>query len=308
MKNKAIKGLVCLLAIMFASKGWAVAKEATQGTAGAKKEKTETQTLEVKQAQLEEYVSKEILFIPWGSEKGECGLRVSEMCVQGMETVTVRYGPSKIEVDKEGNIYIWNVEWGKPLEWEPAIKTIHNPYIHKYVKEKITKGKEITERYKYEQSIPLKNDKRKPFLIERFRSEYHYEFIKKKEPTPFAYTYDENEWIVGIRILDKTDKILGEIIFNTYHIKPFNIDEKGNVYFLIDTTGAVCAGSEDWRLEIYKYNKKGSFLAKIKLSTDIGYTSRFSGQRERIKVDKDGNIYQLFPKEDGVHIPKWEVK
>jgi len=41
-KEKAMRGLVCLLAIMLASKGWAVAKEATQGTEAAKAIGTQT--------------------------------------------------------------------------------------------------------------------------------------------------------------------------------------------------------------------------------------------------------------------------
>jgi len=273
LKKKAIKirGLICLLAIVLASKGWA-----TQGTETAKAKN---------EPQLEEYVSKEILFLPWGTGKGEIGLKVEEMLVQGIATETVRYGPSKIEVDKIGNIFIFDE---------------FNKQIYKYSKEK-----------KRLSSISLSKVEKEPLLIERFKADYRYEFIKSKEPTAGAYKHSgEKEWIIGIKILDKTDKILGEIIFppDPAIIVPFGFDKEGNIYLLIDTTDTRCAGFEDWRLEIYKYNKKGSFLAKIKLSTDIGYTSRFSGQKGRIKVDKDGNIYQLLPKKDGIHIFKWEMK
>jgi len=261
---------------------------------------------------LEKYVNKEILFLPWGDGKGEVGLREVQVDLSGSARgggiETVRYGPLKIEVDKDGNIYIWNEVWGKLDSWEKEVKRIDNPYVHKYVKEKITKGKEIIERYRYAESISLKKTEKKPFLIDKFETSYRYEFIKRKEPTPFAYTYDDKEWIVGVRILDESNKALGEIMYDRYHLKPFTIDKKGNMYLLVDTTQAVGAGPEDWRVEIYKYNKEGKFLAKINLLTDRDWTNSSDGQRDQITIDKEGNIYQFLSKNDGVHILKWEME
>jgi hypothetical protein len=46
----------------------------------------------------------------------------------------------------------------------------------------------------------------------------------------------------------------------------------------------------------------------VKLIDTIGYTSRGNGQKDRIEIDKEGNIYQLLPKKDGVYILKWKVR
>jgi hypothetical protein len=46
-------------------------------------------------------------------------------------------------------------------------------------------------------------------------------------------------------------------------------------------------------------------LATIELAKDIEYLYGHGGQENRITLDKEGCIYQLLGKQDGVHILKW---
>ncbi|MEW6104127.1 MAG: hypothetical protein AB1630_10025, partial [bacterium] len=260
------------------------------------------------------YAMREIIFAPWGSGKGEIRLGVSEVLIQGMATETVRYGPDKIEVDKEGSIFIEDAEDPK------------NKRILKFVKEK-KKGKE-REDYRYSFTIPVESKLAK-IIAEKDKTTYQYEDIDKTKGKPFLVekgtsnfqceTYRIRRWFkegdpgdkTGFRIKDASGKLLGEghLEHEPSPIGKLGFDKEGNVYFLLDATSARAAGPEDWQLEVYKYSKEGRFLAKVKLSVDeLDYTGRGGGQKERITIDKDGNIYQLLPKSDGVHIYKWEIK
>ncbi|MEW6104708.1 MAG: hypothetical protein AB1630_13020, partial [bacterium] len=107
---------------------------------------------------------------------------------------------------------------------------------------------------------------------------------------------------------DVFGKLVGkveEIDYNPYS-KPISVDKEGSLYLFLDTTWI---GASEWRLEVYKYSKEGKLLARVKLSIDeLDFTDRYGGQKDRIAIDRDGNIYQLLPKENGVYVYKWEVK
>jgi hypothetical protein len=227
-----------------------------------------------KETQLEKYVKKEIIFIPWGSGNGEIGLKVKEICVQGIATKTVRYGPSKLEVDKYGNLFILDEI---------------NKKIHKYSKDKRRLS-----------HFSISKTRKEPILIDKLRNKYEF--------------YKETGDRLGIKILDNSDKLIGKIKFEslddylTWATYILGEDKEKNIYILIDNTDAGAAGPREWRLEVHKYSKEGKFLGKVELCKEIDYTYRYDGQKSRIKIDQYGNIYQLLPKEDGVHILKWEVK
>ncbi len=250
---------------------------------------------------LEKYVPKEIVFLPWGSGKGEAGVREVEWVVQGIEAKPFRFGPARIEVDKDGSVYIWNQVWGKLPDWQKEVRRIDNPYVHKYVKDETT-----IEKYKYGGSIPLKTDEKELLLFEgEIKSEYRYE----------TYAMKGGERL-GLRVInDRTGTIEKEIDFcgmddgETYAVSSTWDDQEGNIYVLKDRTTAG-AGVND--LEVYKYGKDGTLLAKVQLLLDLPWISqqgdRLYGQKNNVRVDRDGNIYQLLLKEDGAHVVKWERK
>lgn len=220
------------------------------------------------------YGENEIVFIPWGSGENKVGLKEEQVCIQGIATQTVRYGSSKIEVDKDGNIFVFDEI---------------NSQIQKYHQQE-----------KRLLSMPLIDKvKKAPQIIEKGTSSYHYDFRRDKDDKAI------------IKIMDGFNVICGTIEYTEYYKYPIAIDSKGNVYVLWDTTIVGCVGHEDeeWKLEVYKYSKEGNFLAKIKLVDN--FVDKL-GERNKVKVDKDGNIYQLLcntaNKKDGIHIIKWEVK
>jgi hypothetical protein len=270
---------------------WLKSKEKKKEEQAEVKKTQETVTISKEKQKgtfTENYVSKEILFLPWGSGEGEVGLKETQMLVQGMATTTVRYGPSKLEIDKEGNIYIWDIINKRGLKF-------------KYVK-----GKEGKKLYKYLSSIPLPtklspfNNERiidfdKSLVIDKPKSEYHYKFYR-----------DKNDRAI-IEIKNDSDRLCGKIEYKEYYKYPISIDKKGNVYILLNETVIRAVGA-DGRLELYKYSRKGNLLTKIELSKEMDWTFRTSGRKDTITVDKDGNIYQLLPKKDGIHVLKWEIK
>jgi hypothetical protein len=107
-KSTIIKGLIFLLVVeVLVSTGWAVWWKFWERK--GEEEQTEIQPkAETTKSEVERYISEEILFLPWGFGEGEIGLKETQIMVQGMAPETVRYGASKIEVDKEGNIFIFD--------------------------------------------------------------------------------------------------------------------------------------------------------------------------------------------------------
>jgi len=271
------------------------------------KEEKERREKELAEKYLEKYVSEEILFVPWGEGEGKIGLREVEGMSQGFPTGSIdRYGASKLEIDKESNLYIWD-DVAYPPSW-PGEKIIKKPKSNKilkyvYVKEK-KNGNEIG-KYKYVESIPLTL---KGFTINGMP------FKVEKEPSNFNFRYEiyrpEVKGNMGFKIKtidNNTGKIIKEVdcagLRDEGDITMIGNDINGNTYVLLDNT-AWKGGSI---LEVYKYSKEGNLLAKIKPPiSEIG-TETWYGQRNRIVIDKDGNIYQLVAKKDGVHIFKWEV-
>ncbi len=246
----------------------------------------------------ETYEMREIIFIPWGEGKEKVGLKEVEYMVQGIATVTTRYGATKLEVDKDGNLYIWDDVAGKGRDFEQVIKKPKSNKILKYVKEK-KKGKEIGE-YKYAESIPLTlkglTTKGKPFEVEKGTTSYKYEIYSKLEA---------GNDVVELKIKDNVGRIYGEIEYGGHKEIEFSdelgFDKEGNIYLRRKGRGLQI---------VYKVSKEGKLIGKIELfDSYANWTS--SGQWETqdyIRLDNEGNIYQLLSKENGVHIYKWELK
>ncbi len=329
-KEFLTKGIIIVLGLVLigiiASISWTIEKKIEKQEEKSKEEvsieqKEETKGKRVPIKQEETYVMREIIFIPWGEGKEKLGLKEVEYMVQGIETVTARYGATKLEVDKDGSLYIWDDVAG---EWYYDFRIIKKPKsnkILKYIKEK-KKGKE-REDYRHSSSIPLEEKvkvitkkkelkgqivedtifqreyidktKGKPFKVEEFKNDYQYE------------TKYEKRDIMTIKIKDLSDKLVGKVDVD-YSTVPLGFDKEGNLYLLKDTTFIKVANPDNWQLETYKYSKKGNFLVKIDLlDDDLSWTNRLGGQEPRIKIDKEGNIYQLLPKSNGVYIYKWEL-
>lgn len=232
----------------------------------------------------ETYISREIIYAPWGSADGNFGLKETEMLVQGIATTTVRYGPTKIEVDIDGNIFILD-------------------YFNSRLQKFSRIGKYISSTSFSE--MKLKEVEKESLPVERFDSGNRYE----------VYRPTRKRDRLGIKIINsKTGRTQGKIDYqglsdgDTYLAKPLGDDIQGDIYVLVDNTDSGAGGPENRVLKVYKYGKGGNLQTIVKLSPEIDYINRFSGQVGRVTADKDGNIYQLLSKEDGVHILKWEKR
>jgi hypothetical protein len=222
------------------------------------------------------YVKRQLLFLPWGKGENQVGLKEEQIDMSGSARggglEVVRHGPSRIEIDKNDDIYIFDDYNNRVLKYDMAGRPLPNIPFTKETKESILSS------------------------IEKFQGKYGYKRSEKND-------------ISMIEIMDEFHNKVSSIKYDAAYKKPISFDNAGNLYILHDTTlvGSEFPGSEFWIIELSKYSKDGELLAKFKLSDDIDYTDRSKGQRNRIKIDKRGNIYQLIPKKEGVYLLKWEM-
>jgi len=235
----------------------------------------------------EGYVKKEVLFISWGSKEDEVGFKAETLGERILETV--RYGAEALEVDSEGNLY-----------------------IHDSVNTRVLKYRAAKEGYYFECALPLQQNQfygRCQYLEYGYvviTDGYGFEAFKMKEVARISWRIVDKKTNEVVAILNLAD-IDNE---NTYYSWVIGNDKQGNIYVLVDTTWIGMLGPSEWKLEVHKYTPSGDFITTIRLESDenaITFTDRREGQRKRIAVDAEGNIYQLLAKEDGVHVIKWEV-
>jgi hypothetical protein len=289
----------------------------------------------------ETYIKKEILFTPWG--KGENQIELTEITMdltgsaRGGGIENRRYGPSQIEVDKESNIYI--VEGKRIMKYNSEgehLKNIILPYKGRTISNfELDKDENILLTV-WSEPIRLREIGRDSFReceIEKYSQDN--ELIKKyklsdemrlllSENRKLSYILGEaigrlyenyrlNEsHRFGLNIIDiKTGEILKKMEYqgiddSEIHLaNPIGEDAKGNIYVLLDNTNSGPGGG--WILKVYKYSKEGILLAKVNLPFDE-WTDRSIGKSDSIRFDKDGYIYQILSKEDGVHLLKWSLK
>lgn len=198
--------------------------------------------------------------------------------------IIVTQKASAIHVDKDNNLYIMNGGDKEYFKYENKDNQYKNPKV-----------------YKYSDCPEGKAPK-----IEKYVNEYIYEIYRSE--------FDKT----GIKIKRVAGKLLAdikakEIGFDPAYVSYLGVDGQGNGYFLLDTTFVGVADPnqpETWKLEVYKYSKEGEFLSKIALDSDYASEiERRYGQKDNVKIDKEGNIYQFIYKKDKYqHIIKYIQK
>ncbi len=289
LKDLIIKGL-----IIFLVAGGLIFIDLANKEKIRKKATSELANVETikKEALLEEYIKKEILFLQWGFGKNEAGLRIIEQPFQKEESRIIRFCGAEIKIDKEEAIYILPKKWSELPSWAKEIKRIDNPYVHKYDKIKIKKENIDEEKYEYLLSVPFE------------KAENEFSFIDKFTNGSWSEFYQETENRLGVRIIDGRGELVRKIKLQnlddnlTLNIYILGEDKGKNIYILVDAK---------FVLEVLKYNQEGNLLTKVELPFD-NWIYRLEDQASKLAVDKEGNIYQLLPEENGIHILKWGLK
>lgn len=139
------------------------------------------------------------------------------------------------------------------------------------------------------------------------------EGIKGEGKNPFSYkiTYEkENRYIT---ILNDDREIKKKILIcrEEEYIKFLKADEEENIYIIVKKyqppDEKEIEEKEISKAELWKYNKNGSIIAKIKMSWYID-TRFITPLSNAIAIDNVGNIYQLKTLKNGIQVIKWERK
>lgn len=149
-----------------------------------------------------------------------------------------------------------------------------------------------------------KPEKRPPCLMQGDRSDY----IKGNQNSYTIYTQRINEHLKKINRRIDSDKIrikIEEKKIGKFHVRPLDdligVDDNGNVYFFCGYSFG--PGIEDpWKeICIMVYSFAGTKISEIPAELDVNKQS----SRNEFAIDIQGNIFQLWASENGMHILKW---
>ncbi len=288
------------------------------------------------------YAKNEILFLKWGNGENEVGLEEKEITVpiHTKETkMTVRNLPNQLAVDGKGNVYINDIVQKKAVKLNPQTKSIEKFESNKghleiladeedeglYIlnrddksvdfigADKIRENKKLDEKT-FENVLKRKAVIRNKKIIDRSEKKVLARIANKQDdqieanqvidPSVIKYT-KLDPYTYKFQNLSKVGASCDEKIFKANFqlakIDFLQIDNK-NIYYLFDKI-------PDVEQEFYEY-----FVVKLNLITcDIEFIFLEKDLFHNfgavpglmVKIDKEGNIYQLLPKKDGIHIVKW---
>lgn len=221
---------------------------------------------EVTKQKKEAYKVKKFAFYPMRYENRLKQLEITTKDMYHRTIKSYKHEKYKLEVDEFGNVQIFDDIDHKVIRYSKDATELPSLFYH-------------------EKAILAKR---------KISSNYQHE-IYRKEPNKTA-----------IRIKNKYSNTIAEIELNydPAYLELLGVDKDENLYLLLDNTFVGALGPEDWKLEVHKYSKEGNFLSKIELQTD--FIQPRTGQKDRVSIDIEGNIYQLIRKQDGIHLIKWE--